>query len=319
MKRLLSLIIILSITGTLLMLWWENGKGAVNPSDKTTKIFVIKKGLTIREIANQLKSEQLISDPIVFFLYLKQAGIDTQIQAGDYSLSPSMPLSSLVDTLTHGTLDVWVTFPEGLRSEEIAEIIQRNFQSYDSSWQQTFLEHNGYLFPDTYLIPKDSDKEQIIAIMRQNFSNKIKLVGLDESAYHLNDIIILASIIEREAKTAQEKPFIAGILKNRLNEGMPLQVDATVQYAKGYDEKSKRWWPTISQADYKNINSKYNTYLYTGLPPAPISNPGIESIKAAYQPNNTNYLYYLHDSSGNIHYAGTIAEHNQNVKKYISE
>jgi len=124
--------------------------------------------------------------------------------------------------------------------------------------------------------------------------------------------------IAREAKTDNEKPVIAGILTNRLKDGMPLQVDATIQYAKGYDPQTKHWWGMVFSSDYKEIQSPFNTYLNAGLPPSPIANPGLEALRAAANPAPTEYYYYLHDKEGQIHYAETILAHNNNVKKYLS-
>lgn len=317
MKKVLILLLIvfgLSISG---FIWWNRGSTAVDPQETTTKRFLIPKGKTIREIAKQLKDENLINDPIIFFLYVKVNGKDKDIQAGDYSLSPSMNLEKVVDTLLHGVQDIWVTIPEGLRGEEVAEIVQKHIPSYQSSWENSFIENTGYLFPDTYLVPINATEEGIIAIMKDVFYKKINEIGLSQDSSELPRIITMASLIEREAKTDDEKGVIAGIITNRLTIGMPLQIDATVQYAKGYDDSSKRWWPTITQADYKEVNSSYNTYLNPGLPPQPISNPGLASIKAAYKPEQTEYFYYLHDKDGKIHFAKTVQEHSRNVAKYI--
>lgn len=126
----------------------------------------------------------------------------------------------------------------------------------------------------------------------------------------------LASLIEREAITAEEKPIIAGILMNRLNAAIPLQVDATIQYAKGKNPNNKKWWEPVTLDEYKSVKSNYNTYQFAGLPPSPISNPGIDALFAAANPADTDYLYYLHDRNRKIRYAKTLEEHNENIEKF---
>jgi UPF0755 protein len=129
--------------------------------------------------------------------------------------------------------------------------------------------------------------------------------------------MVLASLVEREGRTAKDRPVIAGILLRRLKADWPLQVDATLQYALGYQASDKTWWKKELTDDDKKINSPYNTYMNTGLPPQPICNPGMESIQAAIYPTSSEYWYYIHDPTGAVHYARTIAEHEANVAKYL--
>jgi len=146
--------------------------------------------------------------------------------------------------------------------------------------------------------------------------------AISKTKYSLAEIVTLASIIERETKTDSERPVVAGILFNRLDIGMGLQVDASLQYAvanakcKMLNAKCENWWPILSKEDLR-IESPYNTYKYRGLPPAAIANPGLSSLKAVVFPQETNYLYYLHDADGVIHFAATLDEHNENVRKYL--
>jgi UPF0755 protein len=159
--------------------------------------------------------------------------------------------------------------------------------------------------------------------MKATFEKKVDSSMREEinkGSLGLEKTIILASLVERETKTEEERPIVAGILLNRLGINMPLQIDATVQYAvASVSCKAKidcEWWPTTTIED-RQINSQYNTYKYANLPPAPIANPGLSSIKAVIYPEESNYLYYLHDKKGVIHYAETLEEHNANIKKYI--
>ncbi len=317
MKRLITLLIVLAIFVIAVTFWWTNGLKAVSPSDKTPRIFVVNKGEDVRKIANNLKAQELIRDPIVFFLLTKQEGLDKQIQAGDFRLNPSMSAQEIASNLTHGTLDIWVTIPEGLRADEIADILKEKLPTYKESWRASLDANEGYLFPDTYLIPRDADVNMVISIFKNNFEEKFASVktskanGLSDA-----DSIIIASIVEREAVFAEDRPIVASVFLNRLNIGMPLGSDPTVQYALGYQPAEKSWWKKELTVDDLNINSPYNTRKNVGLPPTPISNPGLSSIKAALNPANTNYLYFYSDKQGHLHFATTLEGHNANVKKY---
>lgn len=179
----------------------------------------------------------------------------------------------------------------------------------------------GMLFPDTYLFPKEASASSIVKKLLSNFDAKTQ--GLS-SATNLNpnQVLTLASLIERETKKGSEREIVAGILLKRMEAGWPLQVDAAVQYAVA-DKKSggkslDNWWPILTRDDL-GIDSPYNTYRFQGLPPAPIANPGLTAIKAAYSPQDSEYWYYIHDNSGVIHYGRTLEEHNQNIAKYLGK
>lgn len=307
---LLGLVVLMFVVA---YFWWRNGNAPVNTRDESEKVFVVERGSGVRAIANDLKEQGLIRDPIAFFILTKKEGSDTKIQAGDYKLSPSMNLSQILDELTHGTIDVWVTIPEGMRSEEVADILEKQIPSYQDSWRQVLIDNEGYLFPDTYLIPKETDISTVLSIFKSNFDKKIANAGLTDNP-NLENAVIIASLIEREAITDDEKPMIASVIANRLRQGMALDIDATLQYAKG--KVGDKWWTVPTAAD-KNINSPYNTYRNPGLPPGPIGNPGIEAIKAAVNPATSSYFFYIHDSSGKAHFAKTLEEHNANIAKYL--
>ena len=295
-------------------------------TSKEEQIFVIKPGQPITQIGENLHQAGLTKNAFAFRLLVAQMGIGKNIQAGDFRLSPNMDSRQIAELLTHGAIDIWITFPEGLRKEEIAEIIEANLKDGDNekySFDKTeFLKlaTEGYMFPDTYLIAKDAAASDIASRLKTTFDEKVDQKTLAKSAaFGLSspEVVILASLIERESKSNEERPVIAGILLNRINSGIPLQVDATVQYAKGYDGAKDAWWPSVTQEDYKQVQSLYNTYRHVGLPPGPIANPGIESIRAAAEPADTPFLYYLHDSGGKIHYAETSDQHNQNIQEFL--
>lgn len=316
MRKLFTLSLILIAVFFGLFFWWKDGLSAVNSADKTQKIFVIQKSEGVREIANKLKKERLIKSPVVFFLLIWKQGLDRKIQAGDFRLSPSMTTTEIANTLTHGTLDVWVTIPEGKRAEEIADILKTSIPAYQSFWRNELVKHEGYLFPDTYLIPKDADINLIISIMRNNFEKKFASIASSKTGLSKEEIIIVASLVEREAKFDEDRPLVASVIINRVNIGMKLDIDATVQYALGYQENQKTWWKKGLTANDLAISSPYNTYRNPGLPPTPISNPGLAVLKAVVNAPQTNYLYYISDRNGRNHYAKTLEEHNENIKKY---
>ncbi len=295
-------------------------------SQKTAKIFVVKPGQPLTQIAGNLEKAGLIKNAIAFRFLISQMGIEKTIQAGDYRLYTNQSARDIAKQLVHGALDVWITFPEGLRVEEQAVRIEQKLNTPENDnyhfdkKQYISLAQEGFMFPDTYLVPKGATAKDLADKLRGTFDQKVDSQLLTKGAKNNltpMQLITLASIIEREAKTDEEKPTIAGIIINRLKAGIALQVDATVQYAMGYDSAKNSWWPQVSVADYKSVISPYNAYLNPGLPPGPICSPGLSSIEAAANPQDTPYVYYLHDSKGKIHYAKTGAEHADNIKKYL--
>lgn len=287
----------------------------VNLQSQQEKFVVIKKGSSVSQIAQTLKSKNLIRLPLVFKLVVYKEGLNKKLQAGSFQISPAQSPQEIAHALTEGRLDIWLTVPEGWRNEQIAqEVSDTLFLEY-----QDFLTkasgHQGKLFPDTYLIPKDANSQNIINIMLDNYQDKLSSLKpqINSSTLTESEIINLAAIVERETLTDQEKPIVAGVLLKRLEANWPLQVDATLQYILGSENK---WWPT-PKAEDKKISSPYNTYKNLGLPPKPIANPGLSSIKAVLNPQPSPYWFYLHDKQGNIHYAETSQQHNTNIQKYI--
>lgn len=310
------IVIILGVAG--ILIWWEAGRRPPDTNDKSEKTFVIEAGEDIRLIANSLKKENLIRDPVIFFIYVKAKGLDKKIQAGDHLLSSSMGVEAIVDNLLKGTTDVRVTIPEGLRGEEINQILSTKFENYNAFWKQDLIKSNGYLFPDTYDFPKNAGINMIVSYMNDNFWRQIEQIGLTRDDKKISDIVIIASLIEREAKKPEERPLIASVIYNRLENGMPLQVDATVQYALAL-QNTNTWWKKDLTLDDLGTDSSFNTYKITGLPPAPICNPGSDSLKAAVHPDKTDYYYYVSDLNGITHFSKTLAEHQRNVVKYLNK
>jgi len=298
--------------------WWQYGVSAVDPADKTPIIFVVTRGEGGKEIAAALSRENLIHDRTSFFLLIKLLGIEKDLQAGDFRLNKSMDARSIALELTHGILDVWVTTLEGWRVEEIASQLNKDVDIPESQFLASARE--GYMFPDTYQVARDATASSVTKMFLDNFNAKVTLAMREDAkktGLTFAQTITLASLVEREGKTESDRPMIAGILLNRIKLGMPLQVDATLQYALGYQPFEKSWWKKELSDDDKKIDSPYNTYANAGLPPAPICNPGIVSIKAAIYPSTSDYLYYIHDKTGAVHYAKTVEEHNVNIQKYL--
>lgn len=295
--------------------WWNYGNSPVNPKDTSQKIFVVEKGAGVRVVANTLKKEGLINDPIAFFILVKKEGKDSAIQAGDYRLSPSMSLQKILDSLSHGTLDIWVTIPEGMRADEIADTLQKKIPSYQDSWRESLNAQEGKLFPDTYLIPRDATIDTILSIFKSNFDKKIQDAGLTQGA-DLEKTLTIASLIEREALFEADRPLVSSVIHNRLKLGMKLDIDASVQYGLGKQQNGSWWKKDLTPSDLKT-DSAYNLYTSPGLPPTPISNPGLSSINAALNPSSTNYLYYVSDKKGHLHFAETFPQHQQNIAKYL--
>lgn len=320
MKKSLITLVVFIVVIVIGVLFFREGSLPVNKNSTQSEIFTIKQGEGLNSIARRLSTEELIRSRIVFYLIVKELGIEKKIQAGDFRLSQNMSAKQLAEELTHGTLDQWVQIKEGLRKEEIAEILAKDFSFTENEFNA--LAPEGYLFPDTYLIPKNASAQDIITIMTSEF-NKKYLPEYKEKADKLGltqkQVVILASIVEREARTVESKRQVADILLKRLDADMPLQLDSTVQYLLGYDTKTKTWWRE-DVAGFTDTDSPYNTYVHPGLPLGPISNPGTDSIEAVVNadPNATKYFFFLVGNDNKMHYAVTSAEHQKNIEKYLN-
>lgn len=300
------------------LLWYREGYLPVDRSNTQTKVFVINPGESVTQISRNLDNEQLIRSRIVFYLIVKRLGIEKSIQAGNFRLSPSMSAPEVALQLTHGILDTWVTIIEGLRKEEVVATLAQKLGLSSSVLMRESQE--GYLFPDTYLVPKGATETQVLSMLRDTFNDKVTTEIRNAAAKRnltLNGLVTMASLVEREAQSYEDKQMIAGILFNRLEIGMPLQVDASVQYALGFDEKSQSWWKKDLTFDDLKYDSSYNTYVNTGLPPGPIANPGLDSLQAVAFPTKSSYLFYITGKDGRMRYSTTYIEHQDNIEKHI--
>lgn len=293
----------------------------VDPSDRALQQFVIPKGQSISRIGERLAETGLIKHKLLFRYVVTSKGLANQIQAGSFMLSPSMSVHQIASALTEGTEDVWVTILEGWRAEEIAEYLEgEDLALFDGEEFLTLVASTeGQLFPDTYLVPKQTTASDMHTLLINTFEDKV-LQALEEeistNEKPFDQILVMASLVEREARDFEQMRHVAGILWNRIELGMPLQVDATLQYAKGKNPGTDNWWSPPSAQD-KTVDSPYNTYANPGLPPAPIANPGLNAIKAALDPLEVDDVFYLHTPSGEFYFAQTLEEHNANVNRYL--
>ena len=278
--------------------------------------FMINKGASVVQIGNSLEKAGLIRNGVVFRVLVQATSSQNKIQAGEFQLSPNLSMTEILEKLKKGPSELWITIPEGTRREEIA-IKFATALNKDQKFINDFMDltegKEGYLFPDTYLFPKSATVTQIVNKLETTFDTKVKNATKEQ--------IIMASLLERETFADSEKPIVAGVLFKRLNNDWPLQVDATLQYAKDSTKyktviSTNKYWDQIYSND-KEIDSPFNTYKNLGLPPAPISNPGTSTIEVSINPEDSEYWYYIHDNSGKIHFAKDLSEHSSNIDKYL--
>lgn len=300
------------------LIWWQKEISSVDPSDNVPISFTVRKGDGVKAIAANLAQKDFIRSPTSFFILVKLMRIERQLEAGDFRLKRSMDARTIAQELTHGMQDVWVTTLEGWRKEEIATKLAKDLDIPEAEFLRQAKE--GFMFPDTYRIPRDATAGAVADMFRKTFDQKVTAQMRSDAKkidLSFDDVIVLASIVEREGRNDEDRPVIAGILLKRLKADWPLQADATLQYALGYQPFEKSWWKKELIDEDRTVQSPYNTYRNPGLPPGPIANPGFASIKAVLYPKETDYWYYLHDRNGAAHYSRTIDEHNAGVATYL--
>ena len=277
----------------------------------------ISRGTSAPEIAAELADAHIISHPSVLRALLRLSGESGNVQTGVYQFTApqnAFVVAYRLVTGAYGLPPVRLTFVEGTTVSEAAARVASVLPGISADeFLAAAAGKEGYLFPDTYFFPPSADAESIVAAMRANFDTKIAplIPAIGASGHSLADIVTMASIVEKEARTSVDRRMVAGILWNRVRLGMPLQVDAVFGYI--FDR------PTYSPSPSDlAVKSPYNTYLHAGLPPGPIDNPGLDSLEAAAQPTKTSYLYYLTGHDGLMHYATTYAGHQANLRKYLN-
>jgi UPF0755 protein len=305
----------------------------MNPASHESVTFTIQKGWSNDQIAKSLKELKLIRSKLFFKLYAILSFKHVQMQAGDYSLSPKMSLHQIANNLSSGNvIKNLVVIPEGWNIKIISKYLEekgfckkgefillankdytKDFDFLSDKPEKLSLE--GYLFPDTYEISRDTTCQDIVILMLENFGRKFDsnlrsgiLNNSDSAKRSIFDIVTMASIIEKEGRSFSDKKIISDIFWRRIKIDMPLQSCATVNYITGKND------PGILLTDMQ-IDSLYNTYKYKGLPLGPISSPGVDSLLAAIYPTPTKYLYFL--SNGKTIFSETLEQHNIAKAKYL--
>ncbi len=307
-------------------LWFRDavyGDRSLPPSAVTA---VVPEGSTVGDVAASLGAAHVLAHPFAFRILARLRGDEALVQAGGFRFPAHQTTDEILRRLISGTADArWVTLPEGFTAREMGRRFAAgklaDAAAFDRVAADTRLEVGGtltrslegYLFPSTYLIPVGTTPARIASILTgqffrelpENAAAKARALGLT-----VPQVITIASLIEREAQADDERPLMAGVYYNRLRAGMPLQVDATIEYV--FPEHHD----VITRRDLA-IDSPYNTYLHTGLPPTPIANPGKASIDAAFAPAHSQFLYYVYKGNGHHAFAKTLEEHDANVARYL--
>jgi UPF0755 protein len=293
-------------------------------SSKEPIIVEIEKGDNIFKVAKKLKEKGLIKSELFFILKAFKTGTYNKIKAGEYAFYPSQSVEEVLTFFKEGKIYLHkITIPEGSTIWQIADILEKNKickkeeflslaenPSVAESFKLPGPTLEGYLYPDTYFFHKDTPPQVVIQTMIENFWKhweKFKEIA-EKQKKPLKKVIILASIVEKEAYYPEEKPIIAAVYLNRLKKRMPLQADPTINYA-------LRDFRRLTYKDYYSVKSPYNTYLEDGLPPTPICNPGEESIKAVLFPAKVPYLYFVAKGDGSHYFSKTYKEHLEAIKK----
>jgi UPF0755 protein len=291
--------------------------------------FVVPLGATFHQVADTLHRAGLIDSVLVFDLYARYRHLDRSVEAGAYELSRNLTATEILKELqTARPEEIFITIPEGFTVQKTAAKLDKDGLIKGKAYLEAvntgkfdypFLKDRpaganleGFLFPDTYLVPKNATATQLVSLQLKQFGinwNSTRKAAADERKLNVFQIVTLASLIEREARFDDDRPKVASVIYNRLKIGMYLQIDATVLYAKGA-------WQERVTLDDRKVESPYNTYLHPGLPPGPIASPGLKAIDAALHPAQTEYIFYLSDPQGHNHYAKTNAEFGVLLRQY---
>ncbi len=277
---------------------------------------VITRGLSASEIADLMSERSVTRSSLFLYLTLVWRHDPNNIQAGTFLFDRPLSVFEVAERITTlGATEnlVVLTLPEGYTAKEFAYLAEGSLPNFnEAEFAATAKSKEGYLFPDTYYLPADFTNVELLELLLETYQQKT--AGLRERMidHPLGErgVLILASLIEREANTEESMRLVSGILQNRLNEGMRLQVDASMEYV------LERPLNTLGPEDLES-DTPYNTYLYGGLPPTPIGNPGLRAIEAVLEPLDSDYLYYVTDAEGKFYYAETFDEHRANIARYL--
>jgi UPF0755 protein len=306
--------------------WFRDAVYGDRSQPAASTVYIVPPGATLTDVADGLQRAGVLAHPIAFRILARLRGDEAAVQTGQFAFPAHQTSDEILQRLTTGTADaVWVTFPEGFTARQIGQRLGKrslaNAVAFEHYAGHTGLDVDGtrtpslegYLFPSTYLLPVGSSPERIANILTDQFFRELPpdaAVRAGHLGLTVPQVITIASLIEREAQADDERPLMAGVYYNRLRAGMPLEVDATIEYV--FPEHHT----VITRRDLE-IDSPYNTYRHTGLPPTPIANPGKASIDAAFAPVASQYLFYVYKGNGHHAFAKTLEEHNANVARYL--
>ncbi|MBN1641899.1 MAG: endolytic transglycosylase MltG [Anaerolineae bacterium] len=328
---------------SLLLRWRYRDVIAPVGTDDSPVSFVVEPGETAGGIAARLEEEGLVGDANLFKTYVRFHDLDANLEAGEHILRRTMTMEEVAHELLFAQLrETQITIVPGWRIEEIAEMLASEttinpdeflLVARTGTFNYAFLGDRpagssleGYLVADTYRINVDADATALIERLLETFDQRVSLEMRRDAAARgmsIHELVTLASIVEREALLDEERPIVASVYLNRLEERLPeadgyLRADPTYQYARGYDPASDRWWAGFGVEDVTRLDDPYNTFLYKGLPPGPICSPSLSSLKAVVYPAETDYLYFYakQDGSGAHAFAETYEEHLANQALY---
>lgn len=288
---------------------------------------VIPRGSSFGQVAGLLRDKGVLAHPLAFRLLARLRHVDNDVKAGEYRFPAHQTSDAVLQRIVRGEqFAIWVTLPEGYTAREIAQALAGRSLGDAGLYERTFLDAGGisidgsqtpnlegYLFPSTYLIPIDDSPAAVAKVLVDQFRRELPPDAARRAralGQTVPGVVTVASLVEREGKADEDRPLIASVIYNRLRLGMPLEVDASIEYA--FPEHHD----VITKRDLE-IDSPYNTYRHLGLPPTPIANPGKASLDAAFAPAKSDYLYYVAKPDGHSAFAKTLQEHNANVERYL--
>jgi len=322
MRKIGFLLIPLIVFGTLAITW--NLFGAPGNSTQT-QVFIVPRDDASFDSMTALENQKFIKSAKAFSFIINNFGGGSGILPGGYNLSQNMNAWQVMKKLTGKADLLWFKSSFCIRKEQVGEYLGETFgwdASQLSSWNSLYKNtdtdyYEGVYYPDTYLIPVNEVPKEVAQRFINNFNEKLAPLteGFAQKNIKWTTGLKIASLIAREAAGKDDMKIISGIIWNRLNTGMPLQIDATMQYTLGKNANGS-WWGSIDLTQKKS-DSPYNSYKTKGLPPTPICSPNIDAIEAALNPAETDCIFYLHDSNKQIHCAKTYKEHLENIKKYL--
>jgi len=326
-SRVMVILAVMLVTGIIFAAFvyqYATTPASASPDEQVVEI---KPGMTLKKVAHFLADKELLKEPSNFMLYTYLQGEQNRIQAGEYRLSPSMPPREILEALTSGMAVLYVvTIPEGYRITEIADLLEAKGLAEKAAFieatrNQELLDSmhipsgslEGYLYPETYRFSKAAGARRIVQTLLDTFKERVlqpeRVQQVEAMQFTFHEIVTLASLIEKETGLGKERKLISSVFHNRLIKKMRLQTDPTVIYAMADFDGN------IRKKDL-SIDSPYNTYKHFGLPPGPIASPGLESIQAAMNPEESAFLYFVSRKNGSHQFSTNYKDHTRAVRKY---